>query len=187
MYNHGTSPARAAMDVMEVIDLIQEGNGWDRKVSWPLSECSLEECRKKLRKYVKKNGIWMKSAFEQPPSTRTGQYPKLDKYPGDDGTPWYTWRYQDVSNCPDGPVYDPKGIRTAEFVDRPQDMQHGKEEMAFIHEYMEWATRTGTSDIFNMGDIRRLIVTFLNRVVYDYSAASNNNLFACDVEGNITG
>ena len=184
MYNHGTSPARAAMEVMEVIDLIQEGNGWDRKVSWPLSECSLEECRKKLGEYIENNGIWMKSAFDQPQSV-TGEYPGLDKYPGDNGTSWYTWRYQDVSNCPDGPVYPVD--RTAEFVDRPQDIQHGKEEMAFIHEYMEWATRTGTSDVFSMEDIRRLIVTFLNRVVYDYSAASDNNLFACDVEGSITG
>ena len=188
MYHHGTSPARAAIEVLQTMDLIDWSSA---NVTWPLPECPLESCKERISNYVRKTAEWVKTAFEaQRPYPATGDDKEKDKYPGPENTTWYTWKNQDVTGCNDerAPYVDESGIRSSEFVDRPQTIQAAKEQLPFIHEYMVWAASSvpdGAEVTFTEADLRRLLVTFLNRVVHDSTAASQGDLFACDVEGNL--
>ena len=177
-YNHGIQVARAAIAALLAIDEID----WS-KVSWPMTEWTKKECQLRLSEFIRQNARWMRSAFYEPPPT--GSDP-LDKYPGTgvEGKAWFQWKYRDLSTCQ---TYQ-GGV-----ADRLQDIVHAKPEIHFVGEFRAWAAEQPLAgqceqddrDIFPKSVLHRMIVTFLNRLVYNYEAPSRQR-FACAISGIIT-
>ena len=177
-YNHGIQVARAAIAALRAIDEID----WKNKVAWPMTEWTKKECQLRLSEFIRQNARWMRSAFYEP--SPTGSDP-LDKYPGSvSGKAWFQWKYRDLSTC----QHYQGGVS-----DRLQDIVHAKPEIHFVGEFRTWAAEQPLAgqcdqddrDIFPKSVLHRMIVTFLNRIVYSYEAPSHER-FACAISGIIT-
>ena len=175
-YNQGVQVARAAIAILRALDAID----W-KTVGFAMKEWTLMECRWRINEFILQNAKWLRGAFME--GKPTGESGKIDKYPGPDGVPWFKWKYRDLSACE---VYQDTAM------DRFQDIVHAKHELDFIADYRKVAAeglltppRCGGADslhFFGKEVIHRLLVTFLNRIVFEYGAAARQR-FACDVFG----
>ena len=178
-YNHGMAAAQAAMQIHMAIGEINWQGTWN-VISPKGDKISKSSYTRLLWNYVRRNALWMKSAFMFAPGG-TGASEK-DRYPGPSGTDSYIWKYRDVRECK---------IYRGTFKDRPQDISHGSIEMDFVNEFLQWS-RTKPSGgrpknlqgIFCEDDVHRLIVTFLNRNVRSYDGNVTDR-FACDILGTV--
>ena len=169
-YNHGLLVARAAMATLRAMWKIR----WS-SVGWPMDEWTMLEARGKLGQFTRMNARWLRDGMK---AYSTGE-DKRDNYPGKDGVTWLQWNYRDMSSCD---TY--KGT----YKDRPEDIAHATYEVNFITELRDYV-KEGTPgavesdlNIFALRDVRSLMVTFLNRIVHDYSGKGGDR-FACDVTG----
>ena len=168
-YNHGLMIARASMAAYGALEAID----WDQ-ASWGMdAEWTKAECKDQMAKLIRQNARWLRKGLATPEPTGSD---RRDKYPGSKGTEWYQWNYRDLSDC--------KELQGG-YLDRPEDVAHATYEVKFITQYRHWEQQHGSGDddsMFDKDDIRKLMVTFLNRIVYDYDAPGSER-FACDVEG----
>ena len=169
-YNHGLLVARAAIATLRAMWKIR----WSR-VGWEMDEWTMPQAKEKLGEFIRTNARWLRAGMK-PYSTGED---KRDNYPGKDGVTWFQWNYRDMSSCA---TYD------GTYKDRPEDIAHATYETNFITELREYV-KEGTpgslrSDmgIFDLKDVRSLMVTFLNRIVHDYDGKGGDR-FACDVTG----
>ena len=171
-YNHGLLVARAAMAAELALQEILHGKWY---VTWPMTEeWTPAVCMERLKWLITQNAQWLRKAFKKQPPTGSDD---RDNYQGPDGQDWYQWDYRDLSNC---------DMLRGTSKDRLEDIAHAVYEVNFVAEARVWSEGLDLEPIFAHKDIHRLIVTFLNRVVHDYDAPSNER-FACDVAGVIDG
>ena len=168
-YNHGLMIAQASMAAYSALEAID----WD-KTSWGMDDdWTIAECKDQMAKLIRQNARWLRDGMTSPEPTGSD---RRDKYPGAKGTEWYQWKYRDLSGC--------KELQGG-YLDRPEDTSHATYEVKFITQYRQWEQLYGRGDdksLFDTDDIRKLMVTFLNRIVYDYDAPGSKR-FACDVDG----
>ena len=163
-YNHGIMVARAAIaceKAMERIDWADAG--------WPMEEWTREEAARSLTGFVKRSAELLLGDFEEVevPSRRSRS--SRDRYPGAAPASFYTWRYRNLAKCP-------KERDTQR--NRFEDIAHGSYATDFLSEFHEGAY----GNLLQESELRKLVVTFLNRIVRDYGAEGSGR-FACAVDG----
>ena len=170
-YNHGLLVARAAMAAWRAVKEID----W-RQTPWTFQEMTRSNIMNSFTTLITRNAKWMREGMkEQPPAGSN----KLDNYPGEFGASWVVWEYRDYTGC------DLPGDLDYKY--RAEDISHATHDIAFIVDYRQWASEKYSEgaaglDIFAADDMHKIMVTFLNRVVYDYDEQGSKK-FACDVLG----
>ena len=170
-YNHGLLVARAAMAAWRAVKEID----W-RLTPWTFQEMTRNEVMASFTILITRNAKWLRGGMkEQPPAGSD----KLDNYPGEFGASWVVWEYRDYTGC------DLPGDLDYKY--RAEDISHATHEIAFIVNFRQWASEKYSEgshelNIFAADDMHKIIVTFLNRVVYDYNEEGSKK-FACDVLG----
>ena len=176
-YSDAIMVVRAALQAARAIDTID----WDSTSGTVhFYDWEAKDWREKLSSFVLKNAAWARQGFWEPPPTGAD---KRDNYPGVSGSRWWLWKSRDLSNCP-----EQKGSPK----DRVEDISRAPIMIDFIAEFREWVHEqhhkrreqlpAEAAGIFSEGSVKRLLVTFLNRVVRDPKGKTGRK-FACDVQG----
>lgn len=177
--NHGLAAANAGIGLLRAFGAI----GWldstnESKLLWQLVDgngikIELVDYLDDLEKFVSTSAAVFISICD---IRYTGS--KSDYYTGANGTEWYFWKYRnvDVVKCPSF-----KNDRS----NRPEDISHARYELKFMsviravgRDYFNNSSKFGVTSI----DIRRLVVSVLNRFIISPDA-KNVNRFTCDLNG----
>ena len=194
-YNHSLELARAVIVTLKALKKID----WS-KADWTMPEWTLMEAELRLGEMVRQNARWFKNALL---TQKTGDNKKFDNYPGPEGTEWYIWKYREfdvfgknLENCGEE-LFDHSSKEGKYAVKlRPQDVSHAKHEVDFIVDYLKWieidppggcGDESMDKSVFTMEDLRKLTVTFLNRIVRDPGAKVLGERYSCDVSGTYDG
>ena len=159
-YNHGIMVARAAMACEKAMRAINWADA-----GWLMEEWTQEEAMRNLTKFIKTSAELLLDDFEEVELSSRGS---RDRYPGAVPATFYRWRYRNLTNCPKE--------RDSEK-HRFEDISHGSYQTDFLSEFYQ-----GGYGKVRASELRKLILTFLNRIVRDYNEEGGSR-FACAVDG----
>jgi len=168
--NHGLSVAFAASALLKACKAIDwtvadwtlvDGDGTPIKQKFFLA---------KLEKFVKDSYDFLSTQFIRRETSND------DSYQGDNGTPYYIWRYRDYSQCPEKKDYRHN---------RLQDTAHLETEIMFVSEISDLGHELhGNRNYYGQTKkhIRYIIVSMLAKIVLDRSKFGASR-FACGLNG----